>query len=154
MRLAFYKGGRGAKRRFVGWLIQKWTKGPYEHTEVDFEAPVGPNGENCFSASGYDGGCRWKPIGFSHLDRWDFVDIPPKSDAEVEAMTQHCNKHDGDRYDFRGIFLHQFLHFGIQDPTKWWCSECDAHVTTLKPETVSPIELYRIATAVFSGSYP
>ena len=134
MKLAFYKGVHG---NIFDWLILLWTWGKYSHVELVF-------GDNTsFSSSQWDSGVRFKKINYSHLNRWDFIELPFDADEE-EVIKEKCKKLVGKAYDWIGIIFDQFLPLNIHDQDKWWCSEVVANVLGILPERVSPNKLHRM----------
>jgi hypothetical protein len=115
-RAAFYKGTRpglaGLYNRLGRWLDH----GPYSHCEMQFSD--GLSGSSSFM----DGGVRFKQIGYSSVDNWDFVDLPP----HLENMA-YCwfLKHNGQGYDVMGN-INALLGFVPHTSSKWFCSEAMA----------------------------
>ena len=132
MKLAFYRGRYGT---LADWAIILWTMGLYSHVELVFS-----NGTS-FSSSGRDGGARFAEIGYSHKERWEFVKLDIDGEEEKEIWNE-CKRLIGKKYDWLGIFFHQFLPLNTQDDDKWWCSEIVAYILGILPFRISPNKLY------------
>ena len=148
MRIMYYiRSPRDRKRGFkawiAGWAIMIRTFSKKTHVEWDFEDAVGPNGENCFSSSGLDGGARWKQIDFSHPERWEEEKLPAPTGIILEQTIAKCNEMDGWPYGHKEIWFNQFLPFGVDDENAVICSECCAILARLAHTVISPIQLYK-----------
>jgi hypothetical protein len=131
--ILFSHKGRGGLDVF-GRLIKWWTKGLYQHSELRFSDGM--------SFSSRNNGVGFKKIHYSHPERWDFIDLNV-SKRDEDAIRQHALLHCGERYDWTGIYLDQFLGTKIHTEDKWWCSEIIAHVLNIYPEMTDPTELHK-----------
>jgi len=147
MRLMFKKFGgkecRNYKHFFSGLGIMVRTFSNLVHVEFDFEKPVGKNGENCFSASGMDNAVRFKHIDFSHKNRWKEVKLNNNAKITYNKVLKKAKSVEGQKYDFLAIFLKEFIPIGLQDPSKWYCSEVCSWLCGFKKCAMSPIKLYK-----------
>ena len=148
MRLMYYiRNKRDRKRGFKAWIaglaIMIRTFSKLTHVEWDFEEPVGPNQENCFSSSGLDGGARWKQIDFSHKERWKEQKLPEPTGIVLEQTIEKCNTMDGMPYGKWEILFNEFLPFGADDPEAVICSECCAILARIAHTVISPIKLFK-----------
>lgn len=112
-RAAFYCGTRpgiaGLYNRLGRWLDH----GRFSHCEMQFSDGLSA------SSSFMDGGVRFKQIGYSSVDSWEFVELPP----HLENMA-YCwfLKHQGQGYDVMGN-INALLGFVPHTSNKWFCSE-------------------------------
>lgn len=122
--IAAYKG----EGRLYDHLIRIWTRSPYSHVEIALGRT-----ETHFrglSASPRDGGVRVAEIEIKP-DHWDFFEAEGNLTA-IEPLV-------GARYDWKGIFLSQILPFGLDSPSRYFCSELAAVYLGLpKPQSYSP----------------
>ena len=140
MKLAFYKASKG---RLLDKAINLWTGlYGYSHVEIIFS-----NGE-AFSSSPREGHTRFKNIKFSN-NKWEIIDldIPKEKEEQIYLIAK---KLEGKRYDWKGIFLHQFIgriigwitgDYSIdkfQDKNKWWCSEITSFLLGLHNYRIHP----------------
>jgi len=149
MRILFKKRGSGLYATLIRW----WTGSPYTHCELLLA------GGTLISAV--------EPIGvriayildgeIDH-DVWEAVDFPVGGAQEAKIYTWAAGEL-GSGYDWRGIFLTQFLKFGIHSRTKWFCSEfCTAaiqqlgYVSRVKPHTIHVGKFYKIIQDLKNGS--
>ncbi|RLC81293.1 MAG: hypothetical protein DRI61_04125, partial [Chloroflexi bacterium] len=115
MFLAFYKAHGTLADRLVRW----WTRSPYSHVEVVIDGIW-------YSASPREGEVRSKAMPMS-WDRWDFVRInatPSQKRHIRDLFESQMGKH----YDWLGIVMTQIIPLGIQNPSRWFCSEICAAV--------------------------
>lgn len=134
--LAFYRGGR----TFTDRVIQRVTRSNYSHVEFLPEPPVsGDVMTLTVSASGRDGGVRWKKIKF-RPDRWDILSVP----WAPEGCQAFFSENVGKPYDFWGLIGSQALNLRRQSPNHWFCSEiCAAALKMGAPHSYSPGDLHR-----------
>ena len=115
-KIAFYKGTRpgvaGIYNRLGRWLDH----GPYSHAELVF------NDGMSASASFMDKGVRFKAIGYSSVDCWDFAPVPPQ--YELAARVWFLEK-NGAAYDLMGN-INAAFGFVPHSEDKWFCSEAIA----------------------------
>lgn len=130
--LAFYKH----KGTWVDKAIRFWTRSKYSHCEI-----VIGDGEllEWYSSSPRDGGVR-KLVRPVDTDRWDLVPI----DVDEERLLTLFDRYEGRGYDYLGIFLNELFPFGIEDHSKYYCSEFCAEVLHLEDVHISPKRLYGI----------
>lgn len=139
MKLAFLKG-----EGFVAKMIRLWTRGPYSHVELVFSDMV------AFSCAQTDSmHTRFQNIYFD-TKYWTLVDVNVSEEDEKKIRTW-CESEVGCAYDWTGIILSQFIPFGYQSKTKWFCSEvCVAALQQvglfpkIKAWRVSPNKLYKL----------
>lgn len=110
IRLAFYKGPTAG---LASWAIKFWTVSRYDHCEVIF-----PDGRS-LRADG-NRGVVWNTI--TDPSVWEVWTVPVTIDSLL-ALNEFAHDEVGCGYDWKGIFLAQFLPFRREDPAKWFCSE-------------------------------
>lgn len=141
MKLAFYKSAQGSSwyRRAQHWLISKWTHGKYSHVEFIVK-PINAKKYQymCASAAPRDGKVRFKVLTLKP-ERWDIVDVPTVSDAQMEAWFR---EHKDAKYDYLGLV--GFVFRPIKGRSKkYFCSEAIAEAMGLNnPSRISPNSLY------------
>lgn len=125
---------------FAG-LIRWWTGSPYSHCEIVFSDGV------MFSSHLADKGTRYVQ-GVIRPDFWDGLWIPTTLEDEIR-IRRWCDSELYCRYDWKGIFLSQFLKLQREHPDKWFCSEICAAIVQMvgflkgmKPCSLSPGKLY------------
>ena len=116
IKLAFYKG----KGRFINGCIRFWTRSIYSHVELaivhaDGSPPI------IVSSSGRDGGVRFKTYSTEKLnsDKWALVDVTGQ--VNFDELSKFTATHHGKAYDFKGIFLSQFLPLKRHNKNKYFC---------------------------------
>lgn len=129
----FYIASRGDKFDFAVDLFSGYYG--YSHVELFFS-----NGMS-FSSSPRDGGCRFKVI--SYDDKWIGVDIPMSPQREYELALK-CMKYEGKKYDWLGIFLYFLIPAGIEDGSRWWCSEVCAKVLDISKYRITPNKMAKM----------
>lgn len=112
MKVAFKKKSTNIYDRLIKW----WLRGKYAHCELI----LSENGnDNYLCASSVAGkGVRVEVLNLT-ADGWDFLDVPV-NEADAEAW---FHAHDGQGYDYYGIFSFILPPLAIQKKTKWFCSE-------------------------------
>lgn len=138
IKVAFYKG----KGNFIDWCIRVWTRSIYSHVELaivhaDGSPPI------IVSSSGRDGGVRFKTYSNEKLnsDKWAMVDVTDQ--VNFDELSKFTATHHGKAYDFKGIFLSQFLPLKRHSKDKYFCSEfCAEALGFSQPHTYSPQGLY------------
>lgn len=141
MFIAFYKGGG-----FVSRLIKFWTRSKYSHCELVF------NNGSSFSADTKMPMHTRFASKFMIPEEWDFIHIAVAEEDEMK-IEDFCVEELNCAYDWKGIFLSQFINLGYHSKTKWFCSEvCVAALQTIgmlpgiKPNRVSPGKLHELAS--------
>ena len=129
VKVAFYKGKKG----FISKLICWYKDAKYSHCELVY-------GGYCFSSSEVDGKVRRKKINLRE-ETWDVIDIPwLYAPGELFAFFR---KHEGKKYDFKGIILSQIFGHQRHNPNKYFCSEFCAEAIGLRnPQRFDPQGLY------------
>ncbi|QIW15866.1 enoyl-CoA hydratase [Pasteurellaceae bacterium RH1A] len=123
--LALYKGrATNWQERLEDWLIRKLTKGQYSHCELAIykydirDHYYKEEWYECYSSSPRDGGVRCKNIHVSDLSKWDLIELPHVTEAQIKAYFEQTK---GQKYDWWGVLG---IVFGIkQKRTKYFCSE-------------------------------
>jgi hypothetical protein len=112
MKYAFYKGSG----TILDKVIRLWMRGPYAHVEVILE----DYGDGTYQiASSVPGtGVRITRSTLPASD-WDIIDGP----GDVNQIATWFNKHDGDAYDYIGLFTFVMRPVLIEERRKYWCSE-------------------------------
>lgn len=130
MKLMFYLSRRGDKFDFVVDLFSGMYG--YSHCELFFSDGMS------FSSSPREGGCRFKNITYD--DKWVMVDLPFTPSIEHNMRTV-CEKYDGKKYDWIGIFLTFLIPAHVEDGSRWWCSEICGKVVGVDDYKISPNKL-------------
>jgi hypothetical protein len=122
MKLAFYKAPGDKYDRAIRIWTGRYLLVParYSHVELVAGAACPDGAWNCISASPRDGGVRWKRITFDP-GKWDFLELP-----ETRYPANLCGfvgQTVGAPYDWRGIWLSQFLRLRVHGQDAWFCSE-------------------------------
>ena len=118
VRIAFYKGHGDWRNKVIRW----WTKSEYSHAEL-----VLPDGLTWLSISPILSSCvasRKKPE--HDPSRWDFLEFEI-SDEQLQIILNFFEDTEGDRYDWLGMILSQFLPYAIKRRERWYCSEWIAY---------------------------
>jgi len=133
--LALYKG-RGT---LFNRLIRFWTRSAYSHCEL-----VLPDGR-WLSASAMDGGVRAKRIELD-LEHWDLIPVPW---ADARQILHLFEKHQGNGYDWLGLFGSQLLPLTIDNRRRMFCSEfCAAALGFPLAQRYSPALLGEVVQRV------
>jgi hypothetical protein len=145
IQVAFFKSGKSISDK----LIKFWTKSQYSHVEILVEGfSYDANtklGLRKYAKESYD------------LEQWDVVSIDVDISKENFGKIERFIKNQiGLKYDWRGIFLSQFVKMGIDSDTKWFCSEFVTKILQLflieetldeKPNKVSPEKLSELLSS-------
>jgi hypothetical protein len=95
---------------------------PHTHTEFQFSPRY--SGIS-FSATTADGSncCRFKPIEYSHPERWDSL-VLPMTDVQEGRARRRADEIEGKSYDLIGLLSHTSdLEIIKPHPDKYWCNE-------------------------------
>jgi hypothetical protein len=128
--LWFYTG----TGRLFDKLIRLYTRSRYSHVELCIN-------DLLYSADAWSGYVRCRGVGGFNPAHWEIVevDVPP---GVISFLGQQLLK----RYDWLGIF--GFFWFGVQNPSRWYCSELCARALGYTDNPVSPRKLYEIVTGI------
>ena len=139
VKVAFYKGLSAPRRDWTDWLICKWTKGQYSHTELIINGFM-------YSSSPRDGRVRAKPHKIDNKT-WDYIEV----EASKENILTFFKMTKDDKYDWFGIL--GFI-IPIKDRThNWFCSEWVSNALkisgckklwTKESSKISPNKLYSL----------
>lgn len=125
--IAFYKKPGHLTNAIIRWRTQS----QYSHCELVM------NGL-CYSAAGWDGGVRRKAVNLAD-GGWDLVDVPW---ADERAAMEFFGRTLGHGYDYVGAIVGGGLHVGIEDRSRWFCSEwCAAALGMDEPWRFTPADL-------------
>jgi len=144
--VAFYHG-RTQKRlsvaRLGDWITRRVTRGKYSHCEIAV-ASTG-NRYDCYSSSFRDGGVRAKTMALSD-DKWNLIPV----DVRCEEITRFFTRHEGKRYDWRGVL--GFVFYNRASRRRWFCSEfCAACLGFSDAWRISPSLLHAfLASPIFA----
>lgn len=137
MQLALYKGTGLIGNAITRW----WTGSQYSHCELVIDGM-------CYSASLMDGGVRCKLINMA-TSRWDIV---PIIHGNANAALEFFHRTKGKRYDWLGLFGAQLFNRGIQNPSRYFCSEWCAKALCLpNPERHTPHTLAALVNFLNKG---
>ncbi len=150
-KLAFYNGeDDNLVYRWLDFLVVIWTRSKITHVElIDDRVDVNnPKMWNWYSASSL----IEKQVRMKHVDykphHWVIYDFP---DVDIDKAIEFFKGEEGKPYDWLGIIFSQFIPFGIQSPSRWFCSEIVTKMIQVSsdllhdktPNKVSPINLYK-----------
>jgi hypothetical protein len=104
--------------------VQVWTKSPYFHSEL---LVIDEDKKEMIGAHIKDG-VRSVPIEYYKesilIGYWEFIEILETSNQKIiNTFYAYLNTQYGKKYDWKGIFLTQFLRIGIHCYQCWFCSE-------------------------------
>jgi hypothetical protein len=138
MKIAFYKARYGD---WSDYVIALFTMGPYSHVEFVFSDGM------WFSASGRDGGVRYKEI--IPKPHWFYLDLPLAGEDEAKLRTW-CDGEVGREYDWKEVTRFVLPWLGSDD-SRWFCSEIVmaglqqvGFLKKYKKEDYAPNALYRL----------
>ncbi|MEO0443579.1 MAG: hypothetical protein AAFZ92_07540 [Pseudomonadota bacterium] len=142
IKVAFYKG----KGTFFNYCIRFLTCSIYSHVEIVF-FNEGGKGISLISSSQRDGGVRYKKMQRADFKykNWTLIDAP--KELLIQDLHQFFMDREKYKYDFKGIFLSQFLPLKRHSKRRYFCSEFCAEVLGLSdPHIYSPQGLYAALT--------
>jgi hypothetical protein len=112
--IALFKG----EGTFINSVVRRWTKSQYSHAELILE-----DKKTWIGISPYiNVEIARRTVEEYNPDKWDFFKI----DITKEQYTAILDFYDltkGNKYDWFGMLLSQFLPFRIKQKNKWYCSE-------------------------------
>ncbi len=148
IKIAFYKADGDYINRIVRW----WSKSPYSHAEL-----VMPDSKTWIGISPFlksEVAAREKND--PNLNDWDFIDFEI-TEEQHRIIMEFYDETKGDKYDWVGMFLSQFIPFSVKQEKRWYCSEWIAYALRIagvfdwriikiyNQHDLSPGTLYRIA---------
>jgi hypothetical protein len=118
IKIAFYKG----KGNIVNAIVRWWTKSIYSHAEL-----VLPDGTSWIGISPYvkSAVTRRVVIDCVYSD-WDFMEIKI-TEEQLGVIMDFYEDTKGQRYDWIGMLLSQFLPCKIKHKARWYCTEWIAY---------------------------
>ena len=118
IKVAFYKG----KGDFLNGVVRWWTKSVYSHAEL-----VLPDGYTWIGISPF---LKSKVASRRKLlidySEWDFITLNVTKE-QVDIIMEFFEDTEGQRYDWIGMLLSQFLPCKIKHKKRWYCSEWIAY---------------------------
>jgi hypothetical protein len=118
IKIAFYKG----KGDFLNGVVRWWTKSVYSHAEL-----VLPDGYTWIGISPF---LKSKVASRRKLlidySEWDFITLNVTKE-QVDIIMEFFEDTEGQRYDWIGMLLSQFLPCKIKHKKRWYCSEWIAY---------------------------
>lgn len=133
----FYKGPGNSFDKLIKWWgrpkwYRFWELGKYSHVEIEVmdQGCVG----RAYAADGYTGKVRTASVYQFNWGNWDT--IPVELVKDMTWLDAQVDK----GYDWLGIF--GFVTLGVEDRSRWYCSELAAAALGLDTKKISPIELY------------
>lgn len=127
--LAFHKARRGS---LIDWLISLWTWSKYSHVELIMEGEWYGTSPSLMKVR--------KTVNTRSSKRWDFVEVEVDKDKVLKLFKET----EGAKYDWKGIFMSQFLPLHQENKKKWFCSEwCAEALGYNDSHEYSPKDLYR-----------
>lgn len=116
--IAFYKG----KGTFVNAIVRWWTKSIYSHAEM-----ILPDNLSWISISPSFNSKIMRRINLDmDKSQWDFVGIDI-TEEQYAVILDFFEETKGQRYDWVGMLLSQFLPCRIKHRERWYCSEWIAY---------------------------
>lgn len=116
--IAFYKG----KGTFVNAIVRWWTKSIYSHAEM-----ILPDNLSWISISPSFNSKIMRRINLDmDKSQWDFVRIDI-TEEQYAVILDFFEETKGQRYDWVGMLLSQFLPCRIKHRERWYCSEWIAY---------------------------
>lgn len=143
VKLAFKKIDKDSK--IIPKLISWWTKSEYYHVEIILDG---------YWVSIFEDGVKINRL--RELEgSWDYADLGDIEVSEVqrELFFKFLFLQNGKKYDFMGIFFSQLIPLRLQNPKRWFCSECVTSLLKLLyvrevffklPASMSPGDLAKI----------
>jgi hypothetical protein len=117
IRIAFFRGRTWSIR---SWAIRLWTLSRFNHVEV-----ILPDGRSLNAST--TNGVIWRTLQPSEAGDWEIWSLPV-TEHQLASISAFAAKELGCRYDWKGIFLSQFIRLHREDPERWFCSELSAAV--------------------------
>lgn len=102
-----------------------------------------------FSSVDGEGGVRFKPIQYSHPERWIFIDwnythpIWSNKYKSEDEIYEACKLMVGKDYDWIGIIGHAIGLQGVNDESQFYCSEIVSYIQGLNPFQINPQASYQ-----------
>ena len=118
IKVAFYKG----KGDFLNGVVRWWTKSIYSHAELVLPDGITWIGISPFLKSKV--ASRKKLI--IDFAEWDFINLEVTSE-QLNIIMEFFEDTEGQRYDWLGMLLSQFLPCKIKHKKRWYCSEWIAY---------------------------
>jgi hypothetical protein len=125
-------------------IVQFWTNSDIYHVEIMFNEKwisADPSGINLFDIRKFD-------------KKYEYLEIEVDTCSEQNLrIHQWLKSIEGEKYDYEGIFFRQFLDIGLQDKSKWFCSEIANKILQmylvkpfirLESSTLSPKDIYSL----------
>ena len=118
IKVAFYKG----KGDYLNGVVRWWTKSIYSHAELVLPDGITWIGISPFLKSKV--ASRKKLI--IDFAEWDFINLEITSE-QLDIIMEFFEDTEGQRYDWLGMLLSQFLPCKIKHKKRWYCSEWIAY---------------------------
>lgn len=139
MKIAFLKGTKIFDR-----LIKLWTWSSYSHCEYVFSDNITIGTDLNFPLNVKNKGI------LQYTSKWEIIEVRMTPEQE-KIVRDFVNLQVGKGYDWKGIWLSQFLPLKKENPDKWFCSElCAAGLQKaglldcINPCRISPGKLYKL----------
>jgi len=127
--------------------IQWWTNSDFFHSEIIIDNTW----ISAFTKEGIQSHSL-KPL----KENWEYLDFGEieVSDEQYSKIIDWINKQENKPYDWKGIFLSQFLSLNGQNNEKWFCSEICCKILQLflveeyldvVPNNMSPGDMYKLS---------
>ena len=116
--IAFYKG----KGNLVNAIVRWWTKSEYSHAELILADDIS---WISISPSFNSKIMRRINLGIDH-SKWDLVELNV-TEEQYAVILDFFEETRGQRYDWVGMLLSQFLPCKIKHRERWYCSEWIAY---------------------------
>ena len=118
IKVAFYKGDGNCLNSIVRW----WTKSVYSHAELVLPDNITWIGISPFLKSKVASRIKLEV----DPSEWDFVSLYVTQE-QLDIVMEFFQDTEGQRYDWWGMLLSQFLPCKIKHRKRWYCSEWIAY---------------------------
>jgi len=116
--VAFYSPPlRSWRHKIVAW----WTKSPYVHSEL-----LLPGGIMAGICPDESGAVRMTQEDASETDHWKKIELKV-DDYQLKNIFRFYEQTAGQKYDWIGMVISQFVPYMIKHDRKWYCSQWIAH---------------------------
>jgi len=137
----YYASARNWRQKIVAW----WTKSPYLHAELilpgGITAGICPEEEGVVRMVQEDSGCMG--------ENWKRIELKV-DDHQLKNIFRFYEQTAGQKYDWIGMVISQFVPYMIKHDRKWYCSQWIAHalitagIFPVTYEKISPGRLHEM----------
>jgi len=109
------------KERISGWAVSLWTNSKYFHTEILIDGKrITSHTKNGVSSK--------EELLRKDIEKYANIIEIEVSEENFEKGIIFANKQIGKAYDWKGIFLTQFINIHKENPDKYFCTEICAEI--------------------------